>query len=165
VAATVLVVLLIDQASKAWALRALADGAPVVVVDGVLQLRLVFNTGAAFSLGSGSTGIITVIAIVVVAALVRVAPRLRHPLWAVALGGLLGGALGNLIDRVFRAPGPFRGAVVDFLEAEWPLPTFPVFNVADMAITGAVLLVLVLTARGVELDDPPRSRRSSDGTA
>lgn len=145
-------VVALDQATKAWALQALGDGEVVTVVPGVLQLRLVLNPGAAFGVAEGYTVVISLVATAVVVTVLRVSSRLQVRLWAVALGGLLGGALGNLVDRVLREPGPLRGYVVDFLEAEWPWPGFPVFNVADMAIVGSVGLVLLLTLRGIEYD-------------
>jgi signal peptidase II len=145
-------VVLLDRLSKSIALDRLADGRVVPIVEPWFQLRLVFNPGAAFGFAGGYTMVISVIALGIVAVIVRIAPRLRSVGWAVALGGILGGALGNLIDRLTREPGPLRGYVIDFLE--WP--GFPVFNLADAAIVGSVGLVFVLSLRDVPLDGRPR---------
>lgn len=142
------VVVLIDQVTKAWAESTLAGKPPIEVVGTWLRLVYVQNTGAAFSLGTGFTFIFTGIAIVVAVVIVRTARRLGSVGWAVALGGLLGGAVGNLIDRLTRAPGVGRGYVVDFIQ----LPHWPVFNVADMAIVGSAILMVVLAMRGVDIN-------------
>jgi len=137
-----------DQVTKALAVARLAPGEVVPVVGELLQLRLVRNPGAAFSFASGATEVFTVIAVVVAAAVVWVARRLGSTTWAVALGLLLAGALGNLPDRLLRAPAFGRGHVVDFLE----LPNWPIFNIADSAICCAAALVVVLAVRGIEID-------------
>ena len=139
------VVLALDQVTKWLALSRLDGRTPVQVLDGALQLRLVRNPGAAFGMAQGMTLVLTAIAVVVVVAILRMARRLTSRWWALALGLVLGGAMGNLTDRVFRAPGPGRGHVVDFLE----LPRWPVFNLADSAIVCAALLIVVLSLRGV----------------
>lgn len=129
-------VVLLDQLSKLWALRSLAGG-PQPLLPGLLDLRLAFNTGAAFSLFSDSTTLLALVSLAVVAAVVAWLQRQRSlPLWRVlAVGFLLGGAAGNGIDR-WRS-----GAVVDFL-ALVPI-AFPVFNLADVAINLAVLCLAV----------------------
>lgn len=137
-----------DQATKAAAVAALDPGQVVDVVGGWLRLRLVRNPGAAFSLATGMTWLLTAVAAVVVAVVVRVARRLGSLGWALALGLLLGGTAGNLTDRLLRAPGFARGHVVDFLE----IPRWPVFNVADSAIVGAALLIVLLGLRGIGVD-------------
>lgn len=127
-------VLVCDQATKTLAVRALADGP--VHVWWTLRLALSFNSGIAFSLGPGLTPWITVAAAVLVVVLLGFTRRVTSPVMAVALGLVLGGALGNLADRLFRSHG---GAVIDFIDVQW----WPVFNVADIAVTvGAVMLVL-----------------------
>ncbi len=138
----------VDQLTKIWAERTLAGRDPVSVVGELLQLRLLYNPGAAFSMGTNSTWIFTVLASLVVVAIVWQARRLGSVAWAVALGLLLGGAAGNLVDRLVREPGPGRGHVVDFLA----LPNFPVFNVADIGITCAAVLIIVLALRGISPD-------------
>jgi signal peptidase II len=128
--------------------RELAGRAPVEVVGTFLQLRLLRNPGAAFSAGSSLTPLISVIALVAAVVVVFYALRARHRVWALALGLLLAGVTGNLVDRMFRAPGPFRGHVVDFIA----LPNWPVFNVADICIDVAGALFVILLLRGVRLD-------------
>lgn len=146
------VVLGLDQVTKALAVAHLTGSDPVPLVDGVLQLRLLYNPGAAFSFATGMTWLLTLVAVVVVVVVVRMSRRTGSLVWAVALGLLLAGATGNLSDRLFRDPGFARGHVVDFIE--WP--GFPVFNVADAAITCAAALIVVLSLRGVPLDGGPR---------
>jgi signal peptidase II len=142
------VVLALDQLAKAWAVRTLADGHSVEVVGELMQLRLFRNPGAAFSFATGSTWIFTVVAAVASIAIVRASRRLGSALWALALGLLLGGALGNLVDRLFREPGFARGHVVDFID----LPRLFVFNLADAAITVAAVLIALLSWRGVRVE-------------
>ena len=142
-ALVVALVLAVDQITKAWALEELAPGETRDLL-GPLKLVLAFNTGSAFSLGSGSGPVIAVLAIVIVGVVVWAG---RHyTSWpAVVIQGLVvGGALGNLTDRVMRAEdGWFSGSVVDFLR----LPNWPIFNVADMAITGGALALVFLIGR------------------
>ena len=152
-----LVVLALDLTSKVIAVAQLAEREPVQVIDGLLSLRLVRNPGAAFGVAQGLTIALTVIAVVVILVILRIAQRLRSTSWAVGLGMVLGGAIGNLADRIFREPSLFRGHVVDFLE----LPHWPVFNLADSAIvTGGVLMVL-LSLKGTTYDGarPPGAGR------
>ncbi len=145
-------VVVLDQLTKRWAVSALADG-PIVLVDGWLELDLTFNPGAAFSSLQG-IGPLLAIAAVAVAGWITVLIRRRSTRTGevVALALILGGAVGNLVDRVTRGDGLLDGAVVDFIEPSF----FPTFNVADAAITiGAVLLVLVTVRHAPENDDAP----------
>ncbi len=126
------------------------------------------NTGAGFGIGAGFTWLFAIIAVVVAIVIIRTATRLVSVAWAIALGGLLGGAVGNLIDRLIRPPGfgeeyagPGQGYVVDFLQ----LPNWPVFNVADMAIVGSAILMVILTVRGVELSGKPSGAAESPAGA
>jgi signal peptidase II len=137
-AAAATAVVALDQLTKHWALAALADG-PIDLV-GSLRLNLTFNDGAAFSVGGGRTTIISLIGLVIAAVIVRLGLRADRLLWAVGLGVILGGALGNLADRAFRAGDGFLGGhVVDFVDLQW----WPVFNVADASLwVGIGLLVL-----------------------
>ena len=151
----------LDQATKAWAESALTPGVARPLLGNVLQLRLTYNPGAAFSLGTGYTIVLTVIALVVVAVCLSMAARLRSRGWALALGLLLGGALGNVTDRLLREPAPMRGHVVDFLQ----LPHWPVFNIADSAICCAAALFVVLSVRGARLDGTVDSGRGSSSAA
>jgi len=149
------IVLGLDLTSKIVAVRTLSNRTSVDLLDGFLTLRLTRNAGAAFSIGVGMTVVFTAVAVIVIFAILRTARRLYSLPWAIALGGLLGGALGNLTDRIFRSPGVFRGHVVDFIE----LPNWPVFNLADSAIVGAGILMFILAARGIPIEgrQPPGS--------
>src|SRR3954454_8377614 len=146
--ATAGVVLALDQLAKAWAVRTLADGRSIQVVGELVQLRLFRNPGAAFSFATGTTWIFTLIATIASIAIVRASRHLGSPLWALTLGLLLGGALGNLVDRLFREPGFPQGHVVDFID----LPRLFVFNVADASITAAAALIALLSWWGVRVD-------------
>lgn len=150
-------VLVLDQLTKAVALTELAGREPIELLGGLLTLRLVFNPGAAFGIGQGYTVVLTAVMITVAIVILRVARNLASTWWAAALGLLLGGALGNLGDRLFRAPGPFEGHVIDFIDSPFTL----VFNLADSAITSAGVVMIVLTFRGVHLD----GTRGSDDRA
>ncbi len=142
------VALVVDVASKQLAVQALEGKDPVEVVGEVLQLTLVRNPGAAFSTGESFTPAISLVAVIATLVIVRLVFKVRHRGWAVALGLLLAGVSGNLVDRIFRAPGPLRGHVVDFFE----LPHWPVFNVADICINAGAILMAVLLFRGIHLD-------------
>lgn len=154
VAATLFV---LDLVTKIAVVEYIRPGESVSVIGDVVELVLVRNPGAAFSMATGMTWLLTLIATAVVIGVLRIGRTLRSTLWAVGLGGVLGGALGNLVDRLFRAPGPFQGHVVDFVSVGW----WPVFNVADSSIVcGAVLLVL-LTVFGFEPDGTRYERKPS----
>lgn len=150
-------VLLLDQLSKFLAVEYLEGRTPVELLGPILRLNFVRNPGAAFSLGAGFTIVFSLIALGVVFVIVRTARTLGSTGWAVALGLLLGGAIGNLIDRLFRDPGLLRGHVVDFLQ----LPHWPVFNVADSAIVVGAVLMMLLTLRGVSMKGAPPSAGST----
>ena len=139
---------LIDVVSKIVVVATLADRDPIELLGGLLTLRVTRNPGAAFSIGVGMTLLFTLIAVIVVGVIIRTASRLYSLPWAIALGMLLGGALGNLTDRVFRSPGVLRGHVVDFLE----LPHWPIFNVADSAIVSAGVLMVLLSLLGIPVE-------------
>jgi signal peptidase II len=138
----------LDQLTKALALRGLEPGEPVNVIGSFLRFTLIRNPGAAFSLGSDYTPVIAVVQISVALAVVWLSRRLGSLGWAVAFGLLFGGAVGNIIDRVFREPSLLHGHVVDFLQ----LPHWAIFNVADMAVTSAAVLMVLQTLRGIRLD-------------
>jgi signal peptidase II len=151
-----LAVVALDLITKTLMVSWLHDGQRVPLVGDLVSFTLVRNPGAAFSLATGMTWVLTLVAIAVVVGIARFARRLRSRGWAIALGLVLGGALGNLLDRFFRGPGPLQGHVVDFVSVGW----FPVFNVADSAITvGGVLLVL-LALLGRDLDGTRTGTRS-----
>jgi signal peptidase II len=134
------VIVLLDQISKAWALRDLADGR-IIHVIWTMQFNLTFNRGMAFSRGTGIGPIIGVIGLVVVVLLLLSLRRADNALTRVATGLIIGGAVGNILDRLFRGSGWMRGAVVDFIDFQW----WPVFNVADMAIMiGAATMMVAM---------------------
>ena len=155
---TAAVVLIVDQLSKAWAVASLEGRADISVIGDVLVLTFVRNPGAAFSLGSGSTLIVSLLALVIVGVLLSKARHLRSVWWAIAMGGMVGGALGNLVDRGFRTPGGLRGHVVDFIA----IPYWPVFNVADMAVVGSAILMVVLAVLGIDFDGQRTSRERDE---
>ena len=135
-----------------------------IAIGGNAQAHADGLFGAAFSIGTGETWILTAIACSVVVFVVLTARRLGSRGWALALGLLLGGSLGNLSDRMFRAPGPGRGQVVDFLQ----LPHYPIFNIADSAIVSAAVLIALLAFRGVRIDGTrasgdPLKHQSAEG--
>lgn len=153
-AVAALVVLALDVVSKVLVVAKLPEGhQPVRVLGGVLYLDQTRNSGAAFSLGTGFTVILTVVAAAVVAVIVRAAKRLHSAGWAVALGLVLGGALGNLTDRLFRAPGVGRGHVVDWISLFGPNGEhWPIFNLADAAIVCGAILAALLAILGIDFD-------------
>jgi len=143
-----LVVIGLDLLTKTIVVATLDPQRPVEIIGDVVTLRLVRNSGAAFSLASGYTWVLSVIALVVVAVIIRYSSRLRSWWWAIGLALVLGGAIGNLIDRIFRAPKPFQGHVVDFISVGW----WPVFNVADSAVVCGAVLLVVLSGLGFDYD-------------
>jgi len=147
------VVLAVDVVTKVLAVAQLEGRPPVELLGGLVYLQLVRNPGAAFSLATGYTWVLTIVAIAVVVVIVRVARRLRSPGWATALGLVLGGALGNLGDRLFRYPGPLQGHVVDMVSLLAPDGrVWPVFNAADSSIVCGGILLVLLALTGRELD-------------
>ena len=128
----------LDQLTKAWAVAALSDG-PIRLIDDVLALRLVRNPGGAFSVFTGFTPFLAVLAAVLVVVIIRTTRRTSDRVMAFTLALILGGAVGNLIDRLIRSPGFLRGHVIDFID----LSFWPTFNLADSAITIGVIVVLL----------------------
>ena len=143
-----LIVIVVDQVSKQWALSVLSDGRHTALLGRALGLVLVRNPGAAFSFATGQTWIFALIASLVVAIIIRVSRNLASRSWAVALGLVLGGAVGNLIDRLLREPGFLRGHVIDFID----YGGYFVGNVADIAIVAAAAGIIVLSLGGWEID-------------
>ena len=156
-----------DQITKNIAETRLSDGSTHPFIGELLQFHLVYNPGAAFSMGTGATGLLTILAVTVTVVIIWNARRLGSLGWAIGLGLLLGGAVGNLIDRLTREPGFGKGHVVDFLM----LPNFPIFNVADIGITSAAVLIGLLALRGINpdgsrsSDEKPTAGAGSAGTA
>jgi signal peptidase II len=138
----------LDQVSKALVVAKLTPDRPAHILGSFLQLTYTRNSGAAFSLGWGYTAVFSLIAIGVILVILRLARRLYSAPWALALGLLLGGAVGNLTDRLARAPGPLRGWVVDFIQ----FPHYAIFNLADSAITCGGVLMVLLAFRGLHPD-------------
>lgn len=140
--------LILDLVTKALVVANIEPGKPVRIIGDFVTLVIVRNPGAAFSMATGMTWLLTLVAVAVVIGVVRMGRTLRSPWWALGLGMVLGGALGNLIDRFFRSPGPLQGHVVDFVSVGW----WPVFNVADSSIVCGAILLVALTLFGFEPD-------------
>ncbi|MEI5100055.1 signal peptidase II [Streptomyces sp. PmtG] len=138
----------LDLISKMIVVAKLEHHEPIDVVGDLLRFNAIRNAGAAFGMGEAYTIIFTVIASAVIAVIARLARKLYSLPWAIALGLLLGGALGNLTDRIFRSPGVFKGAVVDFIAPKG----FAVFNLADSAIVCGGILIVLLSFRGLDPD-------------
>ncbi len=140
-----LLVLAFDAATKVWVVAQLIDRPPVKLLGGWVYLTHLRNTGAAFNIGDGFTILLSITAIAVVIYVVWLSRRLVSGTWALALGLIAGGATGNLVDRLLRAPGPLRGGVVDFISIADPSnPPWPVFNVADSALVAGVAVIVTL---------------------
>ncbi|WP_441246569.1 signal peptidase II [Kitasatospora sp. McL0602] len=138
----------IDLGSKLLVVARLEGHQPIGVLGDVVTLQVIRNAGAAFGMGQAMTIVFTMIAAAVIVVIWRIARRLYSLPWAIALGLLLGGAFGNLTDRIFRSPGVFRGHVVDFISVQH----FAVFNLADSAIVCGGILVVLLSFRGSNPD-------------
>jgi signal peptidase II len=152
------VVLVLDIITKVLAVKLLIPGQPVPIIGDTVTWTLVRNSGAAFSMATGYTWMLTLIATGVVAGIFWMGRRLVSPWWAIGLGMILGGATGNLVDRFFRSPGPLQGHVVDFLSIGW----WPVFNVADPSVVGGAILLVTLSAMGYDFDTVGRRRAGDD---
>lgn len=147
----------VDQGTKWLAVDRLADQVEKRLVGDLLVLHLTRNAGAAFSTGTGYTQLFTLLAIAAALTVVWLSFRVGSAWWAVAFGLLLAGICGNLTDRLVRSPGFLQGHVVDFLE----LPHWPIFNVADICIDVAAVMILVQAFRGIRLDGS-RAARGTD---
>jgi signal peptidase II len=149
-AGTALLGLGLDQVSKVLVVAHLEGNPPVHLVGDALTLAVSRNAGSAFSFAPAATVIFTCVAVAVAVVIISRLPRLRSAAWAVALGLLLAGAVGNLCDRLLRAPGFGRGAVVDFIDLRY----FATFNLADSCLTCGVVLTLLLVLRAVPMTSP-----------
>ncbi|AMM32496.1 Lipoprotein signal peptidase [Sinomonas atrocyanea] len=148
-----------DQLTKLWVTSTMVEGQRIPVLPPLLQWYYIRNSGAAFSIGEGVTWLFTIIMTVVAVGIIVYTRRVRSLWWGTALGLVLGGALGNLTDRLFREPSFGMGHVVDFIS----LPHFAIFNVADSAVVCGVMLVCLLTLTGLSPDGT--RQRSGKGPA
>ena len=139
-AVTALIIFALDYVTKTLAIEYLSSQ-PKQIIGSFLQLKLVFNSGAAVSIASSGTIFLSSFAMIVAASIFYYARKVTSTSWAIALGLALGGIFGNLSDRIFRQPGALQGEVVDWIQ----LPNWPVFNVADMAVVSAAVLVALLS--------------------
>ena len=161
------VAVIADQATKILAVASLEPGRPVELIGETVRLVLIRNPGAAFSLGTELTAVLSVVALVVVVGLLWFSRRVHSRWWAWGLGLVLGGAAGNLVDRLLRDPGVLRGHVVDFMSIGW----WPVFNVADSCLVAGVIVIAVAVARNIDYDgtlvtdreDKPKRKKTVDG--
>ncbi|MFE0026807.1 signal peptidase II [Amycolatopsis sp. NPDC059021] len=151
--AVAVVIWVIDLVTKNLAAANLEGKEPVRVLGGLVYLQLVRNPGAAFSMATGMTWVLALVAAAVVVAIVWLSRRLRSVGWAIGLGLVLAGALGNLTDRIFRAPGPLQGHVVDFISAFAPNGQgWAIFNIADSSICVGGVLIVLLSLLGKDYD-------------
>ncbi|WP_068160032.1 signal peptidase II [Rhodococcus phenolicus] len=148
------VIFALDLLTKILAVANIDPRDPISIIGDTVTLTLVRNPGAAFSMATGMTWVLTIVAIAVVIGVVKIGRTLQSGWWALGLGLVLGGALGNLVDRIFRSPGPLQGHVVDFVSVGW----WPVFNVADSAIVCGAILLVALTVFGIDPDGSRASR-------
>ena len=145
-------VIALDLLTKVLAVQFLEKSENIVLIPAffgdragpLLQLTFFRNPGAAFSLGTSSTWVFTILAFIISFYIYRTGKKVVRLSWAICLGAMLGGALGNLIDRIFRAPGVFRGAVVDFIQ----IPYWAIFNIADMGVSISAVAIAVMTLLG-----------------
>jgi signal peptidase II len=150
-----------DQLTKWWVVSTMTEGQITPVLPPLLHWHFIRNSGAAFSIGQDYTWVFTIVMTAVSAAILVYARKVRSLWWSVALGFLLGGALGNLTDRLFREPGFGVGHVVDFIA----FPNFAIFNIADSAVVGAVILWCVLTFMGIGMDGTRETAKAADKPA
>ena len=148
-----------DQLTKIWVVATMTEGQVTDVLPPLLRWHFIRNPGAAFSIGTDYTWIFTIIMVVVSGFLIYLMFRLRSAAWSVALGLVLGGAVGNLTDRLFREPSFGQGHVVDFIA----FPNFAIFNIADSCVVSGVILVCLLTLRGINMDGT-RATAGKDST-
>ena len=165
-AVVALSVVALDLITKIIAVALLTPGESPRILGGLVYFSLIRNPGAAFSMATGMTWLLALVAIGVVVVIIRMAPRLRSTAWAISLGLVLGGACGNLIDRIFRSPGFLQGHVVDFVSVFGPnAQYFPVFNVADSAITVGGISLVITALLGIDFDGTRTKDRKKDAAA
>jgi len=144
-AVTALIVFAFDYLTKLLAIQYLSDE-PKEVIGSILQFKLAFNSGAAFSLASSGTIFLSSFSIIVAATIFYFGRKVRSTPWAIALGLVLGGIFGNLTDRIFRSPGGLQGEVVDWIK----IPNWPIFNIADTAVVCGAVLITILNLKNIE---------------
>lgn len=137
----------LDQATKFWVTSTMVEGQSTPVIGNILRWYYIRNSGAAFSIGENFTWFFTLVMAAVSVAIISQVRKIGSAWWAVALGLVLGGALGNLTDRLFREPSFAMGHVVDFIS----FPNFAIFNLADSAVVGGVALICILTLKGIPM--------------
>lgn len=152
-----ILVIALDQITKWAAVAYLEDKHSIKVLGSFLKFSFTRNPGAAFSIGTGSTFIFSAFAIIVSSLIIWQAKSIGNKAWAVIAGGFLGGALGNLIDRIVRSPGKFHGHVVDWIM----FPNFPLFNLADTAVVLSAVFAVLLSLRGIDYASTPESEPKS----
>ena len=145
---------ILDLATKAWAVSQLAHREPVKILGSFFQLTFVRNSGAAFSFASNATLFLSLFGIIVLLGVIYFAPKITSKGWSVVLGLVMGGVLGNLMDRIFREPSFLRGHVIDWMQ----LPHWPIFNIADSAIVVAATLAMILSIRNISPISPKELR-------
>ena len=136
---------ILDLATKIWAVNNLSYKSNIKVFGEFFQLTFVRNSGAAFSFAAGATIFLSIFGLIVMSTILYYSPQITSRGWAVVLGLVLGGILGNMVDRIFREPGVLRGHVIYWMQ----LPNWPVFNIADTAIVTAAVIAMVLSARNI----------------
>lgn len=156
-AACCAVIYMADQLTKIWVVSTMTEGQITPVLPPLLNWHFIRNPGAAFSIGTDYTWVFTIIMAVVSIAIITQVRKVASWWWAASLGLVLGGALGNLTDRLLREPSFGQGHVVDFIA----LPNFAIFNIADSAVVTGVCLICLLTLRGIGMD----GKRSNDEPA
>jgi signal peptidase II len=147
---------LLDYSTKFLAINYLSDG-PIKLIGDFLKLKLVFNSGAAFSLASSGTIFLSTFSIIMAAVIFYFSRKVKSTPWAIALGLALGGIFGNLADRIFRTPGGLQGEVVDWIQ----IPKWPVFNIADTAVVSAAILITILSAKNIDFYDKSKKNEGS----
>lgn len=148
----------LDQLTKAWVVSTMVEGESIDVFPPVLSWHFIRNSGAAFSIGEDVTWIFTIIQAAVPVFIFWLSRKLGSVWWSIALGLVAGGALGNLTDRLFREPSFGMGHVVDFIA----FPNFAIFNIADCSVVGGVILICILTLKGIGLDGTAENSEHSD---
>jgi signal peptidase II len=136
---------ILDLATKIWAVQTLSHRENIKVLGSFFQLTFIRNSGAAFSFAEGATIFLSLFGMAVLGTIIYFSGQITSKGWAIVLGLVMGGILGNMVDRIFREPGVFRGHVIDWMQ----LPHWPIFNIADTAIVIAAVLSMILTGRNI----------------